>query len=419
MSLVAYRAGELLKPDQLKAHLSLLLRVENVGALFGSGTSISAGGKQMLEVINDFRSEYVGSYEFLLKKNLLSDEKGNLLNFEDLIGKISIAIEFHEKIEKNDLAKKQYADALKDLQKSVLKAAKLEDAFWSGNFEITSNGNSLEDYQTFLVRLCAARQPGQPLPWIFTLNYDLGVEWTAESLGIHINNGFKGVHFRKFDSSVFDVGYRNALSTGQAQYSIHGINYVKLHGSLSWKMDLMNEDLREMPSETHRGEIDTFIKDGKDDFPGFLIFPSAAKFQKTVGYVYGEMVRRFHEFATKEQTALIITGYSFSDLHINRILSSALENPTMQIIVFYTEFDGQQKSLSSAPLLELAHQRQLPNITIVGNSKAVFFNEVAKLLPIPAIIDQRKEDLKKIIRSLSQDTLPPTHNKSEDGLEEN
>lgn len=56
----------------------------------------------------------------------------------------------------------------------------------------------LEPYVQLLARLQGSRQPGQSAPWVFTTNYDLTIEWAAEALGIHIVNGFSGLHDRRF-----------------------------------------------------------------------------------------------------------------------------------------------------------------------------------------------------------------------------
>ncbi|MDA8000607.1 MAG: DUF4917 family protein [Alphaproteobacteria bacterium] len=391
--------------EKLRAYLALLLRVENLGALFGSGASVSAGGKEMSEIITGLKSDSEESHKFLSSKGWLCSDAGGV-NVEELIGKVKTAIHFYENIDRNDAEKVKCEKvkcekALTSLERCVLRAAKLEDDFWTGKPENSSNGNSLEDYQTFLIRLCSTRQPGQPLPWIFTLNYDLGVEWAAEILGININNGFKGTHYREFDPSTFDIGYRNFLSTGQAQYDVHGVNYVKMHGSLSWRLD-DDDTLREISSESQISAINRFLEKRSDKFPSFLVLPSIEKFYQTAGYVYGEMIRRFHEFVRKNQTALIISGYSFNDSHINRVLESAMGNPTMQMVVFYTGFNGGRDSLSGVPLLKIVHEKLLPNVTIVGHDEEVHFGKVAKMLPVPAIVDRNMEELKKL-RKLIED----------------
>lgn len=403
MTLVSVRAGESLAEEKLRAHLALLLRVENLGALFGSGTSVSAGGQHMGKVWQSFKENHADSYKFLLDKELIPVNGAALANFESLIAKIQLALEFYGSVEANDEASKAYQAILRDIQICLLNAVLLSERFWQGHFDDVEGQPTITDYQKFLIRFCANRQPGQPNPWIFTLNYDLGVEWAAESLGISVNNGFKGVHFRRFDPAVFDLGMRNTLSSGQAQYSVHGINYVKLHGSLSWHVDA-TLNLRESSSEICFSSLKKFLEgteEAQPPFPCQIILPTTAKFSQTVGYVYGEMIRRFHEFISKDQVVLLVSGYSMGDEHINRILISALENPTLQLIVFYPEFDGTKASLSKAPILNLAFQKELPNVTMIGGGSAAFFSEVANLLPIPAIYDQRREELKNMLRSLS------------------
>lgn len=411
MPIVAVRAGEILEEDKLKAHLALLLRVEHLGALFGSGTSVSAGGQHMGQVWTAFKTGFAESFQFLKDKGLLAGSGEALANFEQLVNKIQLGLEFYRSVEPNKDAFAGYDKALRDIQVCLLNAVLLAARFWESDFSEGTGQPSLADYQKFLIRFCANRQPGQPNPWIFTLNYDLGVEWAAESLGISVNNGFKGIHYRRFDPAVFDIGMRNVLASGQAQYSVHGINYVKLHGSLSWHIDAKS-NLREASAEVCKAAFDKFL-DSKISppapFPSQIILPSTAKFSETVGFVYGEMIRRFHEFVSKDQVVLLISGYSCGDDHINRILVSALENPTLQLVVFYPPFDGYKPSLSPAPLLELAFQNQLPNVTIVGGNAAAYFNEVGNLLPIPAIYDQRRDELKNMLRALSStdQTAPP------------
>jgi hypothetical protein len=410
MPLIAARAGELMDINKLRAHISLLLRIENIGALFGSGTSVTAGGKTMTDVWSEFRSKHLESYNFLKSMKILQeDDKGKALgNFEAVASKIDIALEYLEKIEIDPLKAGNFKKAKIDLQKCILNAVKLNDLFWSGDFEFSRflDETTIDDYKKFLIRFCANRQPGQPVPWIFTLNYDLGVEWAGETLGINVNNGFKGVHFRKFDAAGFDLGQRNTLSQGQAQYSVHGINYVKLHGSLSWKTDGQS-NLIEVPCQTSKVDIDKFLNSESNVFPFQLILPNSAKFSETVGYVYGEMIRRFHEYVSKEQVALIVTGYSFADDHINRILSSALENPTLQLVAFYPSFDGKVHSLESSKILKLAFENQLSNVTIIGGGADAYFDKVADFLPIPAIYDERRAELRAMMRALGSDSAAP------------
>lgn len=395
--LVAFRGGERIDVDKLRAHLSLLLRVENISVLLGSGASLEAGGKTMKGVWDDLKADFTATHAWLLSEKYAADDADGEKNFEKIIDKLKLSQHFYQDIQPDATKLAAIKPHLENLQRCILKACKLNDALW------TNDWNPLKSYQNLLVRLCSNRQPGQLSPWVFTLNYDLAIEWAAESLGIHINNGFKGVHYRKFDSTNFDLAFRNIHARGEAQYGIHGINLVKLHGSLSWRED--SKDLRELPSGQIKAEIDNFIQSKPNcEWPGFMIYPSSAKYTATAGFIYGELIRRFHEFISKEQSAIIISGYSFGDDHINRVLMSALENPTIQLVIFSTDFDGTEASIADKKVLLTAFKNQFPNVTIVGKSSAVYFNKVSELLPIPAIYDQRREELKRMLRTLEEST---------------
>src|SRR5690606_25997503 len=68
-----------------------------------------------------------------------------------------------------------------------------------------------------------------------------------------------------------------------------------------------------------------------------VVLPSTAKFVHTIGFMYGEVIRRFTEFLARPHTCLLVSGYGFQDEHINRILVSALQNPTLQLVIYLPE----------------------------------------------------------------------------------
>jgi hypothetical protein len=51
------------------------------------------------------------------------------------------------------------------------------------------------------------------------------------------------------------------------------------------------------------------------------------------------IIRRFTEFLSRPNACLIVNGYGFTDDHINRLIVSALQNPTLQLIVYLPEID--------------------------------------------------------------------------------
>ena len=155
------------------------------------------------------------------------------INIEKLIDKLEIAcLEW----------KRQNSEKLNDLLKSkstiyrhVIKASVLQDDLWVDS-ELHESSNKLNSHRKMLAKLVSNRQPGQASPWIFTTNYDLAMEWSAEALELNVINGFSGTHCRKFTPNSFDLGYRNIRTRGEAQFGAYNVYLAKLHGSLTWEL---------------------------------------------------------------------------------------------------------------------------------------------------------------------------------------
>lgn len=80
----------------------------------------------------------------------------------------------------------------------------------------------------------------------------------------------------------------------------------------------------------------------------------------------GELLRRFAEFMARPQTALLINGYGFGDEHINRLIRSALLNPTLQVVVYLPEFKGDPAAADLPQTVRRLLALQTPRLTIVG-----------------------------------------------------
>ena len=141
------------------------------------------------------------------------------------------------------------------------------------------------------------------------------------------------------------------------------------------------------------------------DWPGLMIFPGAAKFVQTTGFVYGEIIRRFTEFLSKPNACLITSGYGFTDDHINRLIASALQNPTLQVILYIPEVDrlGVYPTLAATGpameptvLLGRLLRAQLPQVTVRGFAGGAFFDQMAADLPEPAMLDETAERARAI-----------------------
>lgn len=200
------------------------------------------------------------------------------------------------------------------------------------------------------------------------------------------------MHSRRFSPQSFDLGFRNAQAKGEARFGVYNIYLAKLHGSLTWKE--VDHSLYEVSASEAWRDIGDFLI-GLQDTLSYLVLPRAAKYLQTVGYVMGELLRRFAEFMARPQTALIISGYGFGDEHINRLIRSALLNPTLQVVVYLPEFKGDPTAGDLPQTVRRLLALQTPRLTIVGGGERAYTSALAADLPDPTIYDQELADLRR------------------------
>jgi hypothetical protein len=380
---------------ELQAHLAALLRLENVGLLLGAGASVSAGGKTMVGLWDDFLATTKPAAEWLVEQNFipeeaLADGEGrHIPNLEELADLIEIALA--EWRRRQDEAVIDLESVRADIHRALVRAAQLQQQWWD-SLTGAEDHPLLKDHRSVLQKLIAARQPGQAAPWVFTTNYDLAIEWAAESIDLQVTNGFLGTHSRKFSPQSFDIGFRNIQARGEARFGAYNIYLAKLHGSLSWREE--NEQVYEIPARLAGQDIKRFLEEEQDEL-GLMVMPSAAKYMQTVGFVLGELFRRFAEFLSKAQTSLLISGYSFGDEHINRLLKSALLNPTLQLVIYFPEFNGDVVDPNLPDALRKLLALQNPRVTVVGGNAEAYFDKLASHLPDPLLYDDEMRRLRK------------------------
>jgi len=400
----AVRGSHNLTHEEFDAHLALAIRLENVAVLLGAGASKAVGGHLMADIWREISSNYADDVAWLRDENLLNDKNDG--NVELLLDEIEIAC--------LDGARRR-ADTSKlhlvrhNIRKAVIRAAILKDELWNNPENAGVDADFLHHRQ-FFTRLIGNRQPGQAAPWVFTTNYDLAIEWTAEALGVHCVNGFTGLHNRAFRPSTFDLGLRNIQARGEARFGTYNVYLAKLHGSVSW-VDTEQGGIKEVASSTLKPKIDNFINSGSpEEWPGLMVFPGATKFVQTTGFIYSEMIRRFTEFLSKPNACLIINGYGFADDHINRLVLSALQNPTLQLIIYLPQLDriGIYPIASSGEALQPNKQlgallrAQLPQITVKGYSGEGYFDALARDLPEPALLDETASQARSLEQLLKR-----------------
>ena len=321
-------------------------------------------------------------------------------NIEGLLDALEIAKIDWDRREPESAELVVFKQDIANLVRCLIKAAILSEEKWRDPYH---QPDALQSHIKLLQRAIGARQPGQPSPWVFTTNYDLAVEWSAESIGVHVHTGFLGIHNRSFSPQSFDLGLRNTMARGEARFGSNDVYLAKLHGSLTWRQyDQM--DYRELSATEAWASLESVLNGDEDPDDTIMVFPRAAKYLQTVGYLSGELFRRFSDFLARPQTCLLIYGYSFGDEHLNRLIKSALLNPTLQIVAFLPEFSGTNDediarlNSSIKDLIGLAS----PRLTFVGGGESAYFNQAVELLPDPILYDLTEREMRERLQKRAE-----------------
>lgn len=202
---------------------------------------------------------------------------------------------------------------------------------------------------------------------VFTLNYDKCIEENSNRTGykFSIERGFEEEETnRRWNYKRFD----EVTSDTEADVYLY-----KLHGSIDWERD----------SET---KVVSCI-DGAPSEPD-LIFGTQNKLQFADPYLYLFSAFRFHTLKAK---LIICIGYSFSDEHINGLISQALkqdQNSKVLVIKYESE--------ENSDILEALKVNQSQITVKKSSAKDYFKNELTteKLMAIfPINIDLNDEIL--------------------------
>jgi len=364
---------------------------DNLNFLMSNGCSFYAGSEQINEEDeNSECAQVLSGFEFLNeideaiqgRVNELAKERPELA-----LDKLFELKLFYESTLPNANIAEEINGLIEEFKEAFIKEYVL-------NIDYTKNNL----HKSFLKRLLS-RDSKLAKPNIFTLNYDLLFEMTAEKLGIFVNNGFTGFHERAFYPSAYQVDYHIKNPEGAKRIN-KSINLYKLHGSLSWY-----EDANKPPYGI--GERQVIPKDGLIEYDdikeGTIIYPVQSKKKHSLDLPYSEMLRQFVEALNKHNSVLIIAGYSFLDEHINDIIANAIANPDFNLLIF--SFEEDPKNDKSNFLKQLyADAKNDTRITMFyGNFFGDFENIINLLMPFPEV-SNAMEDIFSVFQSLKNAT---------------
>lgn len=196
---------------------------------------------------------------------------------------------------------------------------------------------------------------------LFTTNYDILMEQALEDLEIPYFDGFTGSHRSFFDLRAVEDNL----------IPIHWSRLWKIHGSINWYQKLTANQKRVFRSS----EIRTEITLGEESH---LIYPSHLKYEESRKMPYLALIDQLSRFIRKKSSFLILSGYSFSDGHINDAIINALKsNPTGMVLgLMFGNFNLENNEERYPEAYRLAKHQH--NLNIWTFDKAIIGTNIGK-----------------------------------------
>ena len=173
---------------------------------------------------------------------------------------------------------------------------------------------------------------------IFTVNYDVLIEYALEAERIPMFDGFVG-SFQPFF-------HPDSLRRLEAAPGSNWARLWKMHGSVTWRRIKQDGKLR--------------IVRGAPDPAGEMIYPSFLKYDESRQQPYSAITERLGRFLEQDDALLIVAGCSFGDEHINNLVFGALENrPRTHVYALQFEELPEEGHL-------VKHAYHRPNMIVIG-----------------------------------------------------
>jgi hypothetical protein len=209
---------------------------------------------------------------------------------------------------------------------------------------------------------------------IFSTNFDMFMEDSCERLGIPYNDGFAGQINPNFSVSNFNKVQKYKSLQFDNTSDIPLFNIIKLHGSFSWQTK--GEKIFYSKGTHIADDLDT--KTGDDFFEGYrqvaVINPNAEKhFETVLDTNYASMLRKFTLELEKENSVLILIGFSLADKHIKNLLYGVMKsNPTLVVVFFsYSQYDE---------TVDKFEEKKNPNLYIISPEPNFSFEKATDYL---------------------------------------
>ena len=219
---------------------------------------------------------------------------------------------------------------------------------------------------------------------IFTTNYDPIIELIFDHSNCICNDGFEGRIEPRFATDNYSKTYYRQAIFSNRKAEIPSVNLLKLHGSVTWSQDIFwgsiiyrqyrdkigyftntystlfdttmvstidahftanrpDEANKQIQSLFASSIFDTLLAK-EDDYGKFIqaykmafliVNPTKEKFSDTLlNKNYYELLRIFSNELEKENSLLVVNGFSFRDEHILDLVKRSMVNPSLKILIF-------------------------------------------------------------------------------------
>lgn len=278
---------------------------KRIGFLFGAGSSMAKKDDDSLTVpsvwplTKDIVSELSEKSEYKTLFEELEEELEDSFNIETILSNLEQKITVVGKGILNGLDKTGFEGLIKEYKKKIQEKISIHKDF-------------TYDKAESMVQVDFARWIGQvdrkyPIE-IFTTNYDYLFEIGLEHCNVPYYDGFTGGYKPFFNSE--SIENMNFLPTQTKLW--------KIHGSLGWQVEKETKKIIRTNSSN-------------DDI---LIYPSILKYNNSKKQPYEGLMDRLSNFLKRDDSILIVCGYSFGDEHINARIETALRTNTTAHVVF-------------------------------------------------------------------------------------
>src|SRR5699024_2211351 len=261
---------------------------------------------------------------------------------------------------------------------------------------------------------------------IFTTNYDMFFERAVDyeqrsNPSLILNDGGNGFFLRTLSSENYHKTVSRNGVFDNYQKELPTINLIKCHGSVNWikstgdRKDVIEvrnnlgliESIKNVAKEiklTVEDEqcIGDFLSKEYDETLNIkiheiaevnwkllysffneykrlmIINPEKSKFQNTVmDEHYYSLLRLLSYELEKEQTVLIVFGFSFADEHIRNLIKRSFHNPQLRVYIFVYRTGMRQNMLQ---LLNCEYQKNVVIIEPTEDMPSIDFSFFNKLL---------------------------------------